>query len=1038
MNLAKPFIHRPVATILVMITFVLFGIFSYTILPVSTIPGIQFPTIQVSASYPGASPKEMSDLVCTPLEQQFMMMQGIRLVTSQNTYQSTTIILQFHDDIDINVAATNTQQAISQAQGLLPKLPNPPTYTKVNPADTPIMYVIVYSDSQSQGTIYDYAYNFVARQLGTIEGVANIQTYGQPYAVRVHVDPEAIAAKGLTMDDIATAIDNNNPMQPTGKFYGPNWSVITETDGQLQVAEKYNSMIMKIKDDEIVRLKDVGYAYDSVQNDKENFKWLIFGDKASKEATILSIFKQDNYNTVQVCEHLEALLTKLETQLPASIQTTIAYSQKGYIIEAIHDVEFTLVIAFLLVVVVIFFYLGKIRNSIIPIITLPITVFGTFMLMYPLGYSVDIMSMSAITLAIGFLIDDAIIVLENIVRYSEEGLSPYQSAVKGSQEIIITVLSISLCLCAVFIPMLFIPGFIGQLFHEFAGVIIVAVIFSGFISLSLTPMLCSRFIPKYDPNNHSKIENMSIRFNEALRCRYAPILEWSLNHRFLVLLMAALIFVASLFFAFSMPKEFLPPMDIGMIEGFVISQEGTSPEKNQKYLDQVASVFHQNKYITHTGVINGYPTDCEGILFATLVNQKNRPPTQQVLNELYKDIADIPGCFVFLKPYPLINLQVGTSDAGRANNQYMIQTTDEEVLVAKTAELMQAMQALPQFAQVNTNLQPNGPILNIHILRDEARAFGNITPLDIEDTFKYAYGETYISKINNPKSLYYVILEVKNKFKEYPSNLENLYLGPQTANTSMNSVTENNLKPSPIMVNHVNSIAASTISFNVAPGYALSDAVKVLEETSNQILADKATGFVAGNTAEFTSAMAQFALLIFLALFVVYIILGILYENFVHPLTPLSAVPLAVFGGLVSLMLMGEALSIYALIGIIMLMGIVMKNGILIVDFALEELEKDPKATAATAITKASMIRFRPILMTTFAAMMGAIPVASGIGGQVAHGRAPLGIAVVGGLIFAQIVSLLVVPVVFTFTYNLSRRLTTKKEGLFTPHIEQD
>jgi HAE1 family hydrophobic/amphiphilic exporter-1 len=1038
MNVSKPFIHRPVATILIMVTFVIFGIASYINLPVATIPTVEFPTIQVTATYPGASPKEMSDLVCAPLEREFMMMQGIRFVTSQNTYQSTTIILQFHPDVDINVAATNTQQAISQAQGQLPKLPQAPAYTKVNPADTPIVFIAIYSDYQAQGVIYDYAYNYVARQLGTVDGVANIQVYGQPYAVRIHVDPEAVAAKGLTLADVASAIDANNPMQPTGKFYGDSWSYITEADGQLNRAEKYNSMIIKINQENIVRLKDIGIAYDSTQNDKQNYSWLIHGDEQDKEVVFLAIYKQNNYNTVQVCSDLDTMLNKLKVNLPQSLKVDMPYSQKGYIVDAIKDVELTLLIAFLLVVVVIFFYLGKVRNSLIPLITLPITVAGTFMLMFPFNYSVDIMSMSALTLAIGFLIDDAIIVLENIVRFSEEGANPYQAAFKGSKQIIVTVLSISLCLCAVFIPMLFIPGFVGQLFHEFAAVMIISILFSGFISLSLTPVLCSRFIPPYDPNDRSKIELMSIRFNDYLKKLYEPVLEWCLSHKKSIVVVALFTLFSSGYLGMHMQKEFLPPMDIGTIIGFVIAKEGASPDHTEKYLKQMGQICMNNPYVAKTCLVKGNPTDSESIFFAVLVDQKLRPPTDVVMRQLYEAAQSVTGALIFLKPYPLINLQIGTTDAGRAENQYVIQANDEETLAIKTEELVRALSQKPQFSQVNTNLQNNSPVLNVHILRDEARFFGDISPLSVENTFKYAFGETYISQINDPQALYYVILEVKNRFKKDPSNLENLYLGQQTGQTSATSVTQTSIKPGPIMVNHVNSIASATISFNVAPGYALSDAVKVLEETSNEILADKGFGFLAGNTAEFQSAMTQFALLIILALFVIFIILGILYENFLHPITPLSGVPLAVFGGLISLLITGQTLSIYALIGIIMLMGIVMKNGILIVDFALEELQKDPNATPQEAIVRASMIRFRPILMTTFAAMMGAVPVALGIGGEIAKGRAPLGIAVVGGLIFSQIVSLLVIPVVFVYIYNLSKKFTSKQKGLFVPHDEAE
>lgn len=1038
MNPSRPFIYRPVATSLIMLGLIIFGIATYKYLPVACLPTMSYPTIMVSTNYPGASPEEMANLVSSPLERQFMLMQGIQFVTSQNTYQSSQVILQFHPDVDINVAAINTQEAITEASAQLPaNLPQSPTYTKVNPADTPILFIAIYSDLQDQATLYEYAYNYIGQQVGTVEGVANIQVYGQPYAVKVQIDPQAIAAKGMTLQEVANAIQSNNPIQPVGKFYGNNWSIVNTADGQLQKADEYNSMILKINEDNIVRLQDVGFASDSTQDDKQQFGWLVHNDPKIKEVVFLAIYRQPGYNTVDICTNIENLLDRLEKNLPRSITLAIPYSQKTIILEAIEDVELTLILAFLLVVVVVFFYLGKLRNSLIPLITLPITVLGTFVIMYLLGFTIDVMSMSALTLAIGFLVDDAIIVLENIVRYIEEGESPFKGALRGSKQIIITVLSISLCLSAVFVPMIFLPGVMGQLFYEFAAVILIAVLFSGFVSLSLTPMLCSRFIPKYDPKDRSSLELFSIKFNEWLKRGYKPLLEWSLRHKLFMSGLAIGSFLGSLHFLYVMPKEFLPPMDIGVIMSFLIAREGTSPEKMEDYLVEYGKIIQQNEYVRYVSLAGGYPTDSEAMLFVILTDPEKRPATEIVLQQIQQLTQNIVGCDLIMKPFPLINLQVGSIDSGRANYQYILQGMDQEIVNQKAIDMLAALQKVPSLSQVNSNFQPYSPTYNIHLLRDEARAYGNITPTDIENAFMYAYGETYISKINSPENMYYVILEVFDPFQYTTQNTDTLFLGQYTGNTAIDSVTTAKMGASPIMINHVNTLPSVSFSFNVTDGYALSQALADLQKAADEVLEGKVIGFLAGNTAAFETAMIQFMVLIVLALFVIYLTLGILYENFIHPITPLSAVPLAIFGGLLTLVLFNEALSVFAFIGIIMLMGIVMKNGILIVDFALEELEKNKHCTAEEAILEASMVRFRPILMTTLAAMMGAVPVALGIGGTIAAGRAPLGIAVVGGLIFAQIVSLFIVPVIFCYAYRISHYLTTRTQ-FFKEHLIEE
>jgi len=1056
MHFSKSFIERPVATLLIMLTLVTFGAYALFNLPVAVLPNTKANTISVSCNYPGASPEQVANLVSSPLETQFLSIQGIQSVNSSSTYGNSSILLQFHPSIDINDAATNTQQAISQVQGQLPRLPSLPSYTKVNPSDTPVMYIVIYSDTQSQSSIYDYANNIVARQLGTIDGVANVQVYGNAFAVRVHVDPEALAAKGITLADVTNAINQNNPVQPTGKFYGPNFTIITTADGQLFKAPEYNNMIIKINNDNIVRLSDVGRAFESVQNDQQNIQWFNSGDPHGKEAVFLAIFKQNAFNTVTVCTDLENKMQKLVRTMPRSMKYDICFSEKNYVVDSVKDIELTLYIAFLLVVIVVFLYLGKIRNSIIPLITLPITITGTFIMMFFLGYNIDVMSLSAITLATGFLVDDAIIVLENIVRHGEEGEKPYKAALNGSKEIFTAIVSISSCLCAVFIPMVYIPGLMGQLFSEMAGVMIAAILFSGFISVTLTPVLCSRFIPPYDPNQKSRVEELSIAFNEFFRKLYVPVLSWSLKHKKSVLGIALLFLTASITIAVGTPKEFIPETPINAILGFVIAEETASPEKTEVFLAEIGKIALTNPYVTGLCTVSDSPSDNMGLVFIILNSSKGNLPFKKILKDLHSKSLNIIGCKVLFKPLPLINMQTGSTSASRASYQYVVASQNEADMQAKAQQLIAALKKEPEFTTVNSDLSVGSPVFNMLIDRERARAYGNITPLNFENNLALAYGQTYVSTIYRPNSVNYVILELKNKFKETPDKMDRLFLGPQVplANVSpwenifsttdttqavnSTSIFEGKLSTKPNMVNHYNSLPSSTISFNIAEGYTISQALQKIEQISPQIFEGKAIGFTTGATSEFQKAMLQLFFLTGLAIFAIYIILGILYENFLHPITPLSAVPLAAFGGLFTLWILGLKLSIYAMIGIIMLMGIVMKNGILIVDFALEELEKNPQSTSEEAITKASMLRFRPILMTTFAAMMGAVPVALGIGGEIALTRAPLGIAIVGGLFFAQITSLLVGPVVFVYVYEITKKITSKKGGLFYPYHEEE
>jgi HAE1 family hydrophobic/amphiphilic exporter-1 len=1031
MNISRPFIIRPVFTTLFMITIVVFGVLSYQNLPVASIPQIEFPTIQVTTNYPGASPDQVARLVSSPLERQFMLMQGIQLVSSSNTYEQSLIVLMFHLDVDINVAAQQTEQAIQKAMAELPKdLPQDPTYQQFNPSDTPIVYTVISSPTVSPWTFYEYGYSFLGQQLGTVEGIANIQIYGYPYAVRVQADPEALAAKNISLQEVSDAISAGNPEKPTGKFYGSRTSIVTNTLGQLLEAKDYDDLIIKYVDGSPVKLKDVAVVSDSLQNDKQQFMWATKEYPDGIPCIILALYRQLGHNTVTVCNGVESLLSRLTPQIPKGIIVDVPFDISNWIIEAVKDVEMTLAVAFLLVVLVVYFYLGRFRSSMIPLITLPITITGTFLFMSFFGYSLDIMSMSALTLAIGFLVDDAIVVLENIVRWGQsEKLSPFQAALFGSKQIILVIISISLCLASVFLPMLFMEGSTGQIFHEFAGVIIIAVLISGFVSLSLTPMLCSRFIAAYNKKDLTWMERFSERLNGRLLKVYEPLLSWSLKNKFLVLGSAFCSILLTLFLALTMPTEFLPDNDLGIIQGFAQGTDGTSPEKMTEYLNEMRKLAYTSSAVKTVGTIGSNPTDSQSLFFINLVDRNQRKDIWSVMKELQEKFHTLYNFRIFLKAYPLINLQIGSSESGKANNQYLLQSFDSNSLYSSTEELLGKMQASPHLKNVSSDFQPNAPVLNVDLLRDEASSYGTLTAQDIESAFMYAYGETYISKINVPQDMYYVILEVQNRFLTDPSLLDTLYLSNHNASknsqVAMESITNATLGTTSETVNHVNALTSVTISFDQADNTPLSVAIAEVESFAKETLPSTVMGQVVGNSAEFQKAMKQFAGLIFLAIFIIYIILGILYENFLHPLTALSAVPVALLGGMLSLIICGQILSIYAIVGLLMLLGIVLKNGILIIDFSLEIMEKE-HIPAHEATYKACLLRFRPIVMTTIAAMMGALPIALGIGGTVANGRSPLGIAVVGGLIFAQAVTLFLTPVVFVYIHHLNAYLIKK------------
>lgn len=1016
MNISKPFINRPVCTSLLMLSLVIFGMVSYKSLGVAAIPQIQFPTIEVSVSYPGASPQEMAERIATPLERNFMTMQGINFVASNNSYGSTTIILNFHQNVNINIAAQETQDAIQKANAQLPRdLPNNPTYTKVNPSDTPVLYIVVPSPAISKSTLYEWGQSYLSQQIQTVEGIGNMQVYGSPYAVRVYVDPQKIASRNISMKEVAQALNSATPYQPTGKFYGPHTSIPTISKGQLIKAKEYEKVIIKYENNQPVRIRDVGYAIEDVQNNKQNMKWVTREYPEGQNIVFIAVLREMGYNTIKLCDSIIEKLSELKKQIPTGMSVLVPFTLSKWIVQAIEDVKFTLIVSFLLVVIIVYLYLGKFMNTVIPVLALPITIFGTFIFMRFLGYTIDIFTLSALTVSMGFLIDDAIVVLENIVRFQQTkgDINPYEAALQGAKQIIIPVVAISLCLVAVFVPVLFLPGPVGQIFNAFSAVVIIAVLYSAFISLSLTPMLASRFIREYSSDRKTKMEIFSEKLNHKGLKIYESILIKALNHKIFMIFLGLVSVVLSIFLFAIMPKEFLPEYDLGVIQGFIEAKQGTSPQEMQKQMQKLFKELINKKHLFAIGGIESMPTDNQTLFFINLVDSSKRPPISECM-KYYKKVFDkYIDLRVSQKAFPLINLSMGGTDSGKAKYQYLVQSSDQQALYKDSENLLNAMRASKSFSVVTSNMMINAPAYQIDLKRNQSHAYGGINALNIENNLKYGYAESYIANINAPQNLYYVILELTKPFFKKPSNMRSLYIKNDKDQVAMSQITNGKIVASPQVVNHINTLPSVTVQFDTADGVALNEALIELAKLSKENLRPTVFAKIAGNLKAFEESMIAFALLIVFSFFVVYIVLGMLYENFIYPIVPISVLPLAFFGGLFTLLIFGQTVSIFALVGLLMLIGIVLKNGILLIDFALEEKERG--VNREQAMYNACITRFRPILMTTLAALVGAIPIALGIGGSAAQGRAPLGIVVVGGLIFSQLVTLFITPAVFVY-----------------------
>ena len=1031
MNISELFIKRPVMTTLVMLAIVIFGVMGYRLLPVSDLPNVDFPTIQVTAALPGASPETMAASVATPLERRFTTIAGIDSMSSTSVLGVTQITIQFNLSRSLDAAAADVQAAIAAAgRQLPPGMPSPPVYQKVNPADQPILYLALTSPTLPLSTLNEYGETTIAQRISTIDGVAQVSIFGaQKYAVRVQLDPKALATRGVGIDDAAAAVQSANVNLPTGTLQGANQAFTVQANGQLTEAAGYRSLIVAYRNGSPVRVSDIGRVLDGVENDK-TAAWYI-----DTRGIILAVQKQPGTNTVEVASAVQRLLPTFEKQIPGSAKLNVLFDRSKSIKESVADVKFTLVLTLCLVVLVIFLFLRNLSATVIPSLALPISIAGTFALMYVMGYTLDNLSLMALTLAVGFVVDDAIVMLENIVRHVEMGEPVFEAALTGSKEIGFTILSMTISLTAVFIPLLFMGGIVGRLFREFAVTIGVAILVSGVVSLSLTPMLCSRFLKSgHGVASRGRLSQATERVFAASLSLYERILRWVLRHRVSTMAFSALILVATGFLFVKIPKGFLPTEDTGQIFGFTEAAQGISFESMAAHQQAVAAVVKADPNI------EAFMSSCgnrgndtragnAGIIFMRLKPRNQRKlSADEIIQELRPKLAKVPGMRVFLQNLPPIRIG---GNLTKSQYQYTLQSADTKELYEVAPKLEQEIRGLAGFQDVTSDLQLKNPQVDVTIDRDRAATLG-VTPERIENALYTAYGARQISSIYAPTNQYQVIMELLPSEQRDPSALPLLYVHSKNGDlVPLASVAKFTQSLGPVSVTHLGQLPAVTLSFNLKPGVSLGDAVDAVNKIARRTLPATVSTSFQGTAQAFQSSMQGLGMLLVIAIFVIYMVLGILYESFIHPITILSALPFAGFGALVTLMLFNVELSIYAFVGIIMLVGLVKKNGIMMVDFAVEA-EKTRGKSPVDAITEACIVRFRPIMMTTFAALMGTLPIALGVGAG-AESRRPLGLAVVGGLLFSQMLTLFVTPVFYVYMDSF-RRWTEKLRGMGAVH----
>ncbi|MFH1034997.1 MAG: efflux RND transporter permease subunit [Pseudomonadota bacterium] len=1019
MSISEIFIRRPVMTSLVWLGVLIFGIMAYRGLPVSDLPNVDFPTVQVTASLPGASAETMASAVATPMEREFSIIAGLDTVNSQSATGATSITLQFSLDRNIDAASQDVQAAISRAAAKLPQnMPTPPSFRKVNPADMPILYLALSSPLLPLSTINEFADTFMAQRISMISGVAQVMLYGsQKYAVRVQLDPGALASRGLGLDEVAAAVAKANVNLPTGTLQGSDQAFTVQATGQLNDASVFRPVIVAYRQGNPVRLGELGRVIDSVENDKVA-SWY-----NNTRAVVLAIQRQPGTNTIEVVDAIRKLLPTFEAQLPASVKIDVLYDRSKSIRSSVDDVKFTLMLSIALVVMVVFIFLRNLSATLITSLALPASILGTFAAMSLLGFSLDNLSLLALTLSVGFVVDDAIVMLENIVRHMEQGQGVMEAAFKGAKEIGFTVLSMTLSLVAVFIPVLFMGGILGRLLHEFAVVIGVAILVSGFVSLSLTPMLCSRFLHPPKEEHHGRLYMASERVFEAMVGGYDWVLTRVLRHRLATMLTLVMLTAGTMYLFVVMPTGFIPDEDQGQIFCFTEATQGISYDSMVSHQLALASIVSQDpnvkEFMSSIGVSNSNVTGNTGRMFMHL---KDRPARKMHVNEvidgLRAKLAQVPGIQAFLQNPPVIRIG---GNLTKSLYQITLQSPEIDLLYKAAPQLEAKMRELPILRDVTSDLQIKNPQVTVQIDRDKASALG-ISSQQVEDALYYAYGSRQVSTIYAPNNQYQVILELLPEYQRSPESLGLLYLRSTSGElVPLQSVSKISRETGPLVINHAGQLPSVTISFNLSPGASLGEAVgKVRNLAAHTLPAGITMGFQ-GVAQAFQSSLQGMTMLLIMAILVIYLVLGVLYESYIHPVTILSGLPTAAFGALITLTLFGMELNLYAFVGVIMLVGIMKKNAIMMIDFAIAAQAAGGK-TAQEAIHEGCLVRFRPIMMTTMAALMGTLPIALGLGAG-AESRRPLGLAVVGGLLVSQMLTLFVTPVFYTYMESFQERL---------------